>query len=200
MRKDIGRSGADAPSGQSAKPEPSCTVSAQGATVPNAESLPCIVCRRALEDAIPNPSQGNQPYPGLEFTTGGHYGSTIFDLEPGVLVVNVCDDCVTSASREGLVRLRTFFGRPHEAREHPDVEWLNPKAIATEALTTPKGEGWLPIETAPNDELLLVWDYGSMQIALRSEGKWHSQWKDIPGPVTPTFWRSLPKPPKGTAR
>lgn len=36
MRKEIGRSGAGAPSGRSAEPEPSSTVSAVPASVPNA--------------------------------------------------------------------------------------------------------------------------------------------------------------------
>lgn len=92
------------------------------------QSLPCIVCRAALEDAMPNPSHGNQPYPGLEFETSGYYGSTIFDMQPGSLIVNICDACVTRASADGIVRLRTFFGRPHEAREHPDQPWVSPKA------------------------------------------------------------------------
>lgn len=109
-------------------------------TVPNATSMPCIACRKPLEDAMPDPSQGNQPYPGLEFTSRGHYGSTIFDMEPGALVVNVCDECVTVASRDGLVRRRTFFGRPHEARAHPDEAWISPRASAGEARSdaTPK--------------------------------------------------------------
>lgn len=94
-----------------------------------AESLPCIVCRKPLEDAMPDPSHGNQPYPGLEFLTGGHYGSTIFDMDPGHLVVNICDDCLTAASAEGIVRHRTSYGmRSHEARDCPDTQWLSPKS------------------------------------------------------------------------
>lgn len=93
-------------------------------------SLPCIVCRKSLEDALPEPSHGNQPYSGLEFLAGGHYGSTIFDMEPGQLVVNICDDCVTLASANGIVRRRTYGLRPHEAIKCSDTQWLSPKCRA----------------------------------------------------------------------
>lgn len=92
------------------------------------ESLPCIVCRKALKDAFPGPSQGNQPYPGLEFTTPGHYGSTIFDMEPGRLVVNICDDCITKASGDHLVRHRTLPPIGHKIARSVDTEWKSPHA------------------------------------------------------------------------
>jgi hypothetical protein len=93
------------------------------------ESLPCIVCRKVLEDAVDPPSQGNQPYPGLEFTTHGHYGSTIFDMEPGILVVNICDDCVTAASRDDIVRIRTNYRYQRIDRfDCVDAQWKSPKA------------------------------------------------------------------------
>ena len=47
-----GRSAAAAASGQSAKPEPSCTVSAQGATVPNAELVENYARARASRDGL----------------------------------------------------------------------------------------------------------------------------------------------------
>lgn len=89
--------------------------------------------------------------------------------------------------------------------DHEEVsDWgvyLATAAIAAlQAVPTASEVGWQPIETAPDDELILVWDYGSTQIALRSECKWISMWKGIPGPVTPTFWCRLPPPPKGTGK
>jgi hypothetical protein len=58
---------------------------------------------------------------------------------------------------------------------------------------------WRPIETAPENKLVLVWDYGSIQIALRSGGKWIGQWKSGPPPTTPTLWLPLPPCPEGSA-
>lgn len=67
-------------------------------------ALPCIVCKKELD----NVHADNQPYKGLAFNTHGHYGSTIFDPFPGDkertwLVVNICDDCVTTAAKAGHV-------------------------------------------------------------------------------------------------
>ena len=43
-----------------------------------AASLPCVVCRRALQGVFGGDS-GNQPSGGLAFMSQGHYGSTIYD-------------------------------------------------------------------------------------------------------------------------
>ena len=69
-------------------------------------ALPCIVCHRHLDDAILN-SETNQPYPGLEFFTYGHYGSTYFDpMDGSKLILNICDLCVESLEDSGyIVRL-----------------------------------------------------------------------------------------------
>ena len=79
-------------------------------------SLPCIKCGKQLKDALSDPSHGNQPYPGLEFMSQGHYGSTVFDLDPGYLIVNICDECIVSSSEAGLVRFRKF-GSNHEDKD-----------------------------------------------------------------------------------
>lgn len=92
---------------------------------PVAESLPCIACRKPLEDVFEGPSAGNQPYAGLEFLGYGHYGCTIFDMGPGQLIVNICDDCLTVASVDGLVRRRITSNTP------TDAPWLSPKAALT---------------------------------------------------------------------
>jgi hypothetical protein len=94
--------------------------------IPNAESLPCIVCRKRLEDVFEGPTRGNQPYAGLEFLGYGHYGCTIFDMEPGQLIVNICDDCLTLASADSLVRHRLQTSAT-------DRQWLSPKASRIEA-------------------------------------------------------------------
>lgn len=64
-------------------------------------TLPCLVCGRELESAIPasvrNPSgNSNQPYAGTTFWTSGHYGSTVFDPQTPMveLHLNVCDPCL----------------------------------------------------------------------------------------------------------
>jgi hypothetical protein len=66
-------------------------------------ALPCIVCKKHLD----NVHVDNQPYGGLAFNTHGHYGSRIMDpLSDGIdtwLVVNICDDCVESAGKDGHV-------------------------------------------------------------------------------------------------
>lgn len=68
----------------------------------NLDVLPCIACGKLLESAVPpfdedDPAQfQHQPYAALSFSTGGHYGSTLFD--PGTnyrrIVISVCDQCV----------------------------------------------------------------------------------------------------------
>jgi hypothetical protein len=80
-------------------------------------ALPCIVCAKPLI----NVDQGadNQPYGGTEFTTLGHYGSTIHDSfvaesdEPQMqLVVNICDTCILRAIDQGVIQSRGIKGIP----------------------------------------------------------------------------------------
>jgi hypothetical protein len=79
------------------------------------------------------------------------------------------------------------------------IEWEVAEALKSQSELLEALRGWRPIESAPDDELVLVWDYGSTQIAMKSEGRWISQWKGIPGPRTPTKWLPIPPPPEGAA-
>lgn len=56
-------------------------------------ALPCIICDKPLRNIATNGE--NQPSGGTEFTTHGHYGSTVFDpMDGSILVLNICDDCL----------------------------------------------------------------------------------------------------------
>lgn len=62
----------------------------------------CFCCGRKLEN-IGNPG-GNQPSKGLEFTSGGHYGCTVFDpMDSSFLALNICDPCLTEKSKAGFL-------------------------------------------------------------------------------------------------
>jgi hypothetical protein len=64
------------------------------------ETAPCIACGKALKDwTVGN----NQPYDALEFATRGHFPSSIFDGQPGELIVNVCGDCLLAGAKAGRV-------------------------------------------------------------------------------------------------
>lgn len=65
-------------------------------------ALPCICCKRELGNIAP---EGNQPIGGLEFKTGGHYGSTVFDPVVGstFLAINVCDECLVTEAQAGRI-------------------------------------------------------------------------------------------------
>ncbi len=85
--------------------------------------LPCLVCGRELESAVP-PTFGNadqnQPYAGTTFWTSGHYGSTVFDPQTtGVqLHLNVCDPCLL----ERAGRIRWVFERRKTTLEYSPWE------------------------------------------------------------------------------
>lgn len=70
-------------------------------------ALPCIVCEKPLVNI--DEDVDNQPYCGTEFTTYGHYGSTIHDEMPGemLLVVNICDTCILRAIDGGVIQSRS---------------------------------------------------------------------------------------------
>ena len=74
------------------------------------EALPCIVCRRELNNVFEDLS--NQPYDGVACFTGGNYGSRVFDSFDGQkLEFNVCDECLVKAGEDGLI-LTGRFKRP----------------------------------------------------------------------------------------
>lgn len=78
-------------------------------------TLPCIKCGRQLESAFgDNPPEDayNQPYAGTTFTSGGHYGSTLYDPSTNMgslghthefIEINVCDPCLKDAAAAGVV-------------------------------------------------------------------------------------------------
>lgn len=73
-------------------------------------ALPCIVCEKPLKNI--SEDQDNQPHCGTEFTTIGHYGSTIHDEiaaagPPIELVVNLCDTCILRALDAGTIQGRS---------------------------------------------------------------------------------------------
>lgn len=69
-------------------------------------ALPCVVCEKPLKNTFEE--SNNQPYCGTEFTTGGHYGSTIIDVigdpEQMHFAVNICDTCILRALDAGVIQ------------------------------------------------------------------------------------------------
>lgn len=64
----------------------------------------CIVCKNELED-ISGKADSFHPMDGLEFITGGHYGSTVFDPVVGNkrLRICICDVCIADGIDSGHV-------------------------------------------------------------------------------------------------
>lgn len=63
----------------------------------SADALRCFVCDRYLSNEFPMSDADNQPSGGTRFTSGGHYGSGVFDpVDDGgqVIEINVCDACL----------------------------------------------------------------------------------------------------------
>lgn len=68
------------------------------------DALPCIVCGKPLRNVMDDCD--NQPYVGTAFTTGGHYGSTVWDegfTSQEQLEINVCDTCLLRAGDSNRV-------------------------------------------------------------------------------------------------
>lgn len=75
-------------------------------------TLPCFVCGTKLETAFPSPSDEAahmQPSDAVMCTTGGNYGSKVFDPMYERLIFLVCDQCL-SKRRERAMLMRQ--GRP----------------------------------------------------------------------------------------
>lgn len=74
-------------------------------------ALPCIVCEKPLKNI--DEDVDNQPWGGTEFTSYGHYGSTIHDSIPWdenhsiQLVVNICDTCILRALDADVIQGRS---------------------------------------------------------------------------------------------
>ncbi len=91
------------------------------------DSFPCIICKKPLKRAFNDESQ---PSGGVMCRTNGNYGSTVYD--PGsswreALVFNICDECIVTAGRQGLLRKSVRIPRPDtfEYSEWPDWEEEN---------------------------------------------------------------------------
>jgi hypothetical protein len=79
--------------------------------------IPCIVCNVELNNINP---PDIQPNGGLEFTSGGHYGSTVFDPMNGEkLSIVVCDECVENAQQDD----RVFHSDCPQARTRSWTPW-----------------------------------------------------------------------------
>ena len=56
---------------------------------------------------------------------------------------------------------------------------------------------WQPIESAPNNKLILLcWDYGSPIIGFRDGKQWKDDMDEEIESEPPHFWMPLPKPPE----
>lgn len=67
--------------------------------------VPCLVCNKVLDNVMEDAE--NQPYEGTSFETHGHYGSTSFDpMNGSLLEINICDECLTQAGKNGKVLWR----------------------------------------------------------------------------------------------
>jgi hypothetical protein len=92
--------------------------------VPRSMILPCIRCG-VLPESV-DPGRGdNQPYAATAFSTGGHYGSTVFDpMNHERLEINVCDPCLRVVARDRLV----LHYDGHESVTHWNAPgYYNPK-------------------------------------------------------------------------
>lgn len=71
----------------------------------HANSTPCIICKKELQNIFDGTNYvEHQPDDALTFTADGHYGTTAFDPMDGTyLLINICDSCIISASKEDLV-------------------------------------------------------------------------------------------------
>jgi len=70
------------------------------------EHCTCFKCAKLLPN-LRDPETGLQPNCGLAFATGGHYGSTYFDMpmlsQGDTLQIAICDECVKQGEADGLV-------------------------------------------------------------------------------------------------
>lgn len=83
----------------------------------------CLRCGAKVRPAFPDyPVHSVQPSGATQFTSNGHYGSTVFD--PTVssrrfLVIDVCDPCLRLAIGEG----RALMGTRTQTVEYTHEVW-----------------------------------------------------------------------------
>ena len=95
------------------------------------DQLRCICCGRDVEPAGGPLQTHNQPYGATSFQSHGQYGSTLYDegfQSDRYLEVNICDLCLATGARAGLVNEVTPV-RP--AVTFTEAPWVAP-------------EGWHP--------------------------------------------------------
>jgi hypothetical protein len=90
----------------------------------------CAICEKQLSQATLTPYQ---PSGGVMFTSGGNYGSTVFDPmnEPFQLLLVICDECVKSLAKKDLVKMFKVIKRKPEEKWYTNealVEYLDPKS------------------------------------------------------------------------
>jgi hypothetical protein len=95
-------------------------------------------------------------------------------------------------------KLRSFHSKPAQA--------------AADALAFLRAGGWLPIETAPTNESVLIYVpsarhygegiYRAVLVDMGKGKRWHTSallvGRDVTPEYTPTHWRPLPPAPEGT--
>ena len=82
--------------------------------------IPCFVCGAEL---VSLSDSSNHPSGGLEFTTYGHYGTTVFDpMDASELIINICDTCMTV----GIDKLRALHFQ-HGAYADRQVIYQRPR-------------------------------------------------------------------------
>lgn len=63
--------------------------------------ISCFKCNKDLENFD---KDGNHPLDGVEFSSRGHYGSSIWDpMDGSQLIINICDQCVKTGSEQNTV-------------------------------------------------------------------------------------------------
>lgn len=114
-------------------------VSPVPASIPCA--VPCLICGGELRNVLD--TGFNQPSGGLEFSTPGHYGTTVFDPMDGTrLVVNVCDNCLVRSWK------RVLHETPRGVRP-----WCPPaSAMSAGTAETQSGSGLQPAGAVGNAE------------------------------------------------
>ena len=61
--------------------------------------LKCVICDKKLENVT-----DTQPYCGVAFSSGGNYGSRVYDpMDGSIIEICVCDECLVVASNKKQV-------------------------------------------------------------------------------------------------
>ena len=74
--------------------------------------IPCFKCEEVLQNFDTRP--GNHPIGGIEFTSVGHYGTTVFDpMDGSRIALNICDSCLRMGIHRGnILKYPVIRGKP----------------------------------------------------------------------------------------